>query len=565
MSLSITVNEVVARSNSLLLAKHETWSRVPLGAIANVLNGFAFSSELFGQEKGTPLIRIRDILSNETDCLYNGEFDSTYLVNNGDLLIGMDGDFNCSLWKGPLGLLNQRVCKVEVKKRFFDLKFLFYLLPGYLSEINRATSSVTVKHLSSKSVEEIPLPLPPFLEQQRIVEAIEQQFSRLDEGVALLRQAQRKLKLYRTSVLKAAVEGELTVEWRESHADVEPASELLKRILAERRAKWEEEQIAKGRDLQKVKYVEPAEPDVSRLPELPEKNWCRATMEQVGDIIGGVTKGRDLKEREIIELPYLRVANVQRGYIDTTIMKTIQVPLDEVRRYLLEKGDIVLTEGGDPDKLGRAAIWEGQIENCIHQNHIFRVRIITGDVSSQWLSYYTNSEHGKTYFLNAGKQTVNLASINLTQLKSFPLSIPPLAEQEQIALLVEERLSIIDELERTIEKALKQAERQRQSILQRAFTGKLVAQDPNDEPASVLLERIKRKREEQVGQRERRKVKSTQSKKSVTGPARAVRVLEEEAEPLDVTGLKQESLWQEEMEEPEEVEAQGVSWRNLEA
>jgi len=506
LSLTIFVRDIINQSTSELLGKHISWERVELGAIAEVLNGYAFSSERFSKEKGLPLIRIRDISRNSTETRFDGPFDEVYLVKPDDLLVGMDGDFNCALWKGPIGLLNQRVCKVEVYQELFDLKFLFYVLPGYLKAINDATSSMTVKHLSSKSIEEIPLPLAPLAEQHRIVAAIEQQFTRLDNAVASLQSAKRRVKQYRTSLLKSAVAGELTKEWRAEHPADETGAQLLARILAERRARWEEEQEAKMREKGiapkdnkwRQAYKEPQGPDVEKLPVLPE-GWCWATVEQLADVIGGVTKGRNLAGRITTTLPYLRVANVQRGFLDLGVIKTIEILEDEIEKYLLRSGDVLLTEGGDADKLGRATVWKGEVDRCIHQNHVFRARFVELNMPPSWLMFYANSEQGRNYFLEAAKQTVNLASINLTQLRNCPIPLPPLAEQEQIVAEVEARLSNIAQLEEAIEANLKRAEHERQSILQEAFAGRLVPQDPTDEPASVLLEHIReerRKREE---------------------------------------------------------------------
>ncbi len=133
--------------------------------------------------------------------------------------------------------------------------------------------------------------------------------------MAALRRVQAALKRYRAAVLKSAVEGTLTEEWRAEHPNVEPASALLPRILAERRALWEADLRAKGKDPAKMQYQEPAAPDTAGLLELPE-GWCWATVDQVGAVIGGVTKGRDLTDRPSTTLPYLRVANVQRGFLD---------------------------------------------------------------------------------------------------------------------------------------------------------------------------------------------------------------------------------------------------------
>jgi type I restriction enzyme S subunit len=321
------------------------------------------------------------------------------------------------------------------------------------------------------TISDYPFPLAPLPEQQRIVTEIEKQFTRLDAGITALKRAQANLKWYKAAVLKAACEGKLV----EQDAGDEPASELLARILAERRAKWEADFIAKGKDPRKAKYEEPKSPDLDELPELP-RGWCWATIDAVSATIGGVTKGRNFKDKKPVRLPYLRVANVQRGRLDLEEMKEIEVLEEEVEKYLLHGGDLVLTEGGDWDKLGRSAVWRNQILHCIHQNHIFRARLYAPDMPPEWLMYYTNSELGQAYFKDASKQTTNLASINLTQLRACPVPLPPLAEQRRIVAEVERRLSVVQELEGTLAANLARAERLRQAILKRAFEGRLVPQ-----------------------------------------------------------------------------------------
>lgn len=152
MSLTISPSQIVAESTSPLLAAPESWPRTPLGQIATIINGFAFKSAQFEAGKGKPLVRIRDLLRNDTSVGFEGEFDERYLVQPGELLIGMDGDFNCARWRGPEALLNQRVCKVVPDSSRLDLDFLTHVLPGYLTEIHDATSSTTVTHLSSGDI-----------------------------------------------------------------------------------------------------------------------------------------------------------------------------------------------------------------------------------------------------------------------------------------------------------------------------------------------------------------------------------------------------------------------------
>ena len=215
--------------------------------------------------------------------------------------------------------------------------------------------------------------------------------------------------------------------------------------------------------------------DTDGKPELPN-GWVWATMVDIAETIGGITKGRNLIGKKTIRLPYLRVANVQRGYLDLEEMKEIELLEAEKEKYLLKDGDLLLTEGGDWDKLGRSCIWKSQLEECVHQNHIFRARPYISDILSEWLMYSTNSEFGRKYFANASKQTTNLASINLTQLRNFPISLPPKLEQERIINEFERYSTIIDEMEFSISANLMRAELLRQAILKQAFEGKLVEQ-----------------------------------------------------------------------------------------
>lgn len=299
-------------------------------------------------------------------------------------------------------------------------------------------------------------------EQQCIVSEIEKQFSRLDEAVASLKRAKANLKRYKASVLKAAVEGKLTEDWRKQYPDVEPASKLLERIVAERRAKWA------GR----AEHGTPVEPNISDLPELPNR-WVWVRLDTIAALKGGITVDKNRKSSAARTVSYLRVANVQRGYLDLTEIKEIKAPEADIRDLRLVPGDILFNEGGDRDKLGRGWVWEGQLSECIHQNHVFRARLYLADISPKLVSWWGNS-FGQTYFLREGKQTTNLASINITKLSAFPIPFPPASEQHQIVAEVERRLSVIDELEAAVEANLTRADRLRQAILSQAFSGKLV-------------------------------------------------------------------------------------------
>jgi type I restriction enzyme S subunit len=341
------------------------------------------------------------------------------------------------------------------------------------------------------------VPVAPSREQIRIANKLEELLSDVDAGAAALERAGGNLKRYRAAVLKAAVEGRLTEKWRAAHPNVEPASKLLERILAERRKRWEEAQLKKYSDKGqaplkgwKQKYPEPVSPDIEGLPELPT-GWCWASLDQLAEIVGGITKGQKRRQGQATRaVPYLRVANVQRGYLDLTEVKLIDATEDEILELRLVKGDVLFNEGGDRDKLGRGWVWEEQIPECIHQNHVFRARLVCPDVLPKFISIHGNT-FGRSWFQQAGKQSVNLASINMGILKRFPVPLAPAKEQALAISLIEEQLSVLYRSTSILEQEEARSDRLRQAILKRAFEGKLVAQDPNDEPASELLARIR--------------------------------------------------------------------------
>ncbi len=350
----------------------------------------------------------------------------------------------------------------------FDHRWLacFVNAHPFRSAISGLQSGSTRKRISRKNLATIPLPVPPVSEQRRIVAEIEKQFTRLEAGVAALRRVQANLKRYRAAVLKAACEGRLVpteaelAKTEKCKAEFETGEALLSRILKERRQNWQ------GRG----KYKEPAAPDSAKLGPLPE-GWTLATLGALADIKGGITKDQNRKHSlPARSVPYLRVANVQRGYIDLTEVKEIVTTEDEIQKLALKPGDVLFNEGGDRDKLGRGWVWNGELRECIHQNHVFRARLHVADLHPKLVSWYGNT-FGQKFFFDEGKQTTNLASINMTKLKGLPVPIPPPAEQTRIVAEVERRFSVVEKLEAVVSSNLQRATRLRQSILQQAFNG----------------------------------------------------------------------------------------------
>ena len=343
----------------------------------------------------------------------------------------------------------------------------------------------------------LPFPLPPLPEQRRIVEEIEKQFTRLDAAVEALRAAQAKLKRYRASVLNAAVTGRLVPTEaslaRAEGRDYEHASTLLERIAKERQAEEE-------RNKPRRKRPKPAPVDTSSLPELPE-GWTWARLAHVSEVQGGIQK--QPKRRPLRNaFPFLRVANVLRGRLDLREVHEIELFSKELETLRLVSGDLLIVEGnGSPSQIGRMAIWKGEITNCVHQNHIIRARPSFG-IDGGFIEMYWNSPRGSSRVLDVASSTSGLYTLSTSKVGYIPISLPPLAEQRRIVAEVERRLSGVQQAEAAVEANLKRAERLRQAILKRAFEGRLVPQDPDDEPAAVLLERIRT--EKASKERERR-------------------------------------------------------------
>lgn len=331
--------------------------------------------------------------------------------------------------------------------------------PQTRSHVTESIKGVGRPRINLRDVRALQLPVAPTAEQERIVIAIEEAFSKLDVGEAGLRTVRQLLRRMRDAVLAAAVTGRLVPR--------DPTDPPAAKLLA---------------DL----GVDPIEPE--DVPVLPT-SWAWVSLGAAADVVGGVTKdSKRANDPDLVERPYLRVANVQRGFLDLDEVTMIRVGQDKAAKLELRAGDVLFNEGGDRDKLGRGWIWEGQIPGCIHQNHVFRARLAAG-IEPKIVSIWGNT-FGRHWFDAHGRQTTNLASINLRTLKSFPIPVASTEEQVRILAEVERQQSFLDACERTVSAGLARSAALRRSVLEAAFDGKLVPQDPSDEPASRLLERV---------------------------------------------------------------------------
>lgn len=205
-------------------------------------------------------------------------------------------------------------------------------------------------------------------------------------------------------------------------------------------------------------------------PAMNPKGWPEGTpLGDVAEIVSGITKGRKLNGKPTQSVPYLAVINVQDRSLDLSTVKTIEATAEEIDRYRLQRSDLLLTEGGDPDKLGRGTLWGNELPNCIHQNHVFRVRLKTDAVQPLFLEWLIGSQRGKRYFLRSAKQTTGIASINMTQLRGFPLLVPPASLQREFVT----KLAATELIEAAQRNALVNLDATFASLQHRAFRAEL--------------------------------------------------------------------------------------------
>jgi len=315
----------------------------------------------------------------------------------------------------------------------------------------------SLMRVKPSTLRDFPFAYPERDNQRTIVAEIEKHVSRLDEALASLKRVKANLKRYKAAVLKAAVEGKLTEEWRKQHPNVESASKLLERILTERRAKW----TGKG------KYKQPVVPDVAELPSLP-KGWTWATFEQISSRVTVGHVGPMKHEYIPRGVPFLRSQNIRENKFDPEGL--LYIPHEfhvKLSKSVIHPGDLAVVRSGSvgvtcviPETLSEA--------NCadlvlIQQPH---------GLVPQFGAYYMNSLAKRR--VQAGKVGVALTHFNTKSVAAMPVPVPPLTEQQRIVAEVERRLSVIDELETAVDANLTRADRLRQSILQRAFTGDLI-------------------------------------------------------------------------------------------
>ena len=301
---------------------------------------------------------------------------STYSYDCECVLVAGNGDLNVKYYSGKFDAYQRTYILEDNGSGKLFIPYLYYFLEGYIEELRKQAIGGVIKYIKLGNLTEALINLPSISEQKAIVDTLEK--------------AKNILETYRT-------------------------------------------ELSKLDDLIRARFVE-----MFGDMFLNTRGWQEESLESLADIVSGITKGRKIKEKKLIEVPYMAVSNVKNGYIDWTTVKTIEATEQEINQYRLLPDDVLMTEGGDPDKLGRGAIIREPLENCIHQNHIFRVRLNESIVLPDFFEEYLQHQRAKRYFLGCAKQTTGIASINMKQLRALPVLIPPLKLQQQFSDFVRE-------------------------------------------------------------------------------------------------------------------------------
>jgi len=469
------------------------------------------------QSDGVPLVFVRNIRST-TFGGSSTRFVSAskacelaaHSVDAGDILVTKMGDppgDACAYPEGePRAIITADCIKFRLHIRLGVPRFFVHAINSLIGrrQIALITKGVAQQKVSLGRFVQLRLPVPPLNEQCRIVAKIEELYSDLDAGVEALERIRANLKRYRAAILKAAVEGKLTEEWRAEHPKTEPASKLLERILAGRRRKWEEDQLSMFAAADKTppkgwqkRYVESYVSDASGLPELPQ-GWCWASVDQLASPLPRSIQsgpfGSNLLHSEFQDNGVLAIGidNVLDGAFSLGRQHRISASkFSDLIKYEARPLDVLITVMAT---VGRCCVVPEDCEPAIITKHVYRVTSDQQLVNSYFLQlcFSGGSEVRNQIRGNVRGQT--RPGINGVILRAVAIPLPHLAEQQQIIAEVEQRLSIIGAAQAQVDANLKRASRLRQSILERAFEGRLVPQDPTDEPADKLLDRIRQER-----------------------------------------------------------------------
>ena len=452
------------------------WPSVKLSEVGRIVTGSTppkARKEYYG---GTfPFVKPGELLhcpvSESADRLSDAGSEIADVAPRGSVLVSCIGNLGkTGLATRPVAF-NQQINAI-VPHNTEHSKWVFYAVqtPDFVSQLSAASSATTISIVNKGKFSTLEIPFAPDNEQSRVVAEIEKQFTRLEAGVAALRRVQANLKRYRAAVLKAACEGRLVpteadlVQARGGKAKFETGEALLARILTERRRNWQ------GR----AQYKEPAVPNIRNIPLVP-KGWTWASVDQVADeTMIGLDRGRAQQSDDAATgVPYIKMNNVTMdGRVLCGDLIYVPVSREEAMRFAVQDGDILFNTRNSKELVGKVGLVRTPPARAIYNNNLMRIKV-PADFSSAFLALQMCSREFRQRMELVKKATTSVAAVYAKDLLPLAIALPPLAEQLRIVAEVDRRMSVIEELEATISANLQRASRLRQSVLQRAFVGKL--------------------------------------------------------------------------------------------
>ena len=363
-----------------------------------------------------------------------------YLLDDGDVLVSRSGTIGRSfLYRrnshGPCAYAGYLVRFVPTQVVLPKYIFLFTKTQAFTEFLRVMAITSTIENVNGEKYANCVLPVPPLSEQSAIVRFLAHAGRHIQRYISAKQKLITLLDEHEQATIDQAMTGQIDPRTGKPHAA--------------------------------YKQVQ-----VAGLQKVPE-HWRLVRLKETAEVQTGLTLGKDYRNSTTVTRPYLRVANVQHGHLDLTEIKHIDVPPNEARRSTLSSGDVLMTEGGDIDKLGRGCLWENEVPGCLHQNHVFAVRCDREQLVPEFLVGLMRSRHGRAYFQLTAKQTTNLASTNSTTLRVFPIPLPPVDEQLEILDKVSEEIRTIHAATSRTVREIELVREYRTCLIANIVTGKL--------------------------------------------------------------------------------------------
>ena len=508
----------------------KNWVKAKVEDLAKLLRGITYKKEEVSKspiENYKPVLRGNNINGslNFDDLVYVPQklITSEQIIKAGDIIFAMSSGSKHLVGKSAKARFDYdgsygAFCALLRPSESINKDFLYYVFQSsnfrrLISEIAKGSN---INNLKREHILDFEIELPPLGEQHHIVAKIEELFSELDKGIENLKTARAQLKVYRQALLKHAFEGKLTAEWREQNKDnLETAAALQQRIQTERAARYQQQVTnwqAAGQKGSKPKAPKPLPPltceELAELPVLPE-GWAWVKYSELTECSqNGISKRSGDTG---VNFTVLRLADITNQKISFEDVRQIMMSEKEIQNYKLLKNDLIcIRVNGSVELVGRVISINDDLE-AAYCDHFIRYKLLKNVVFNRYIEYFFNTV-GVRRFIDLNKvSSAGQNTVNQEMIGAIAVSICSVGEQKIILEMIEEKFSEIDQLEQTITIALQQSDALRQSILKKAFSGALVAQDANDEPASVLLARIKAEKAAQVVTTKLRKPKKTQA------------------------------------------------------